>query len=62
MFNQLKMKWNELKRQALKHGFQFVKHDEYYNTTTGVTVQIERHGSQEVRKGLASKLRKQIGF
>ena len=34
MFNQLKMKWNELKRQALKHGFQFVKHgkehDEYY--------------------------------
>lgn len=29
---------------------------------TGVTVQIERHGSQEVRKGLAYKLRKQIGF
>ena len=29
------MKWNVLKRQALKHGFQFVKHgkehDEYYN-------------------------------
>ena len=42
MFNQLKMKWNELKRQALKHGFQFVKHgkehDEYYNPITGVTV------------------------
>lgn len=60
------MKWNELKRQALKHGFQFVKHgkehDEYRNSKTGVTVQIERHGSQEVRKGLASKLRKQIGF
>ena len=66
MFNQLKMKWNELKRQALKHGFQFVKHgkehDEYYNPTTGVTVQIERHGSQEVRKGLAFRLKKQIGF
>lgn len=60
------MKWNELKRQALKHGFQFVKHgkehDEYYNPSIGVTVQIERHGSKEVRKGLASKLRKQIGF
>lgn len=58
------MKWNELKKQAVKHGFQFVKHgkehDEYYNPTTGITVQIERHG--EVRKGLASKLRKQIGF
>lgn len=54
------MKWNELKKQALKHGFQFVKHgkehDEYYNPTTGVTVQIERHGSQEVRKGLAFRL------
>ena len=38
------------------------EHDEYYNPTTGITVQIERHGSQEERKGLASKLRKQIGF
>lgn len=60
------MKWNELKRQAIKHGFRFVKHgkehDEYRNQETGVIVQIERHGSQEVRKGLASKLRKQIGF
>lgn len=60
------MKWNELKRQALKHGFLFVKHgkehDEYHNPETGVTVQIERHGSQEVRKGLAARLRKQIGF
>ena len=38
------------------------EHDEYNNPTTGITVQIERHGSQEVRKGLTSKLRKQIGF
>lgn len=60
------MKWNELKKQALKNGFQFVRHgaehDEYYNSKTGVTVQLERHGSQEARKGLAYKLRKQIGF
>ncbi len=60
------MKWNELKRQALKHGFKFVKHgkehDEYCNDTTGVTIQIERHGSQEVRKGLYLRLKKQIGF
>ena len=39
-----KMKWNELKRQALKHGVRFVKHgkehDEYYNPLTGVAVQI----------------------
>ena len=58
------MKWNELKRQALKHGFvkHGKEHDESYTQATGVTVQIERHGSQEVRKGLAAKLRKQIGF
>lgn len=56
------MKWNELKKQALKHGVQFVRHgkehDEYYNPKTGVTVQLERHGSQEVRKGLAFRLKK----
>ena len=60
------MNWNELKKKALKNGFQYVRHgkehDEYYNPVTGVTVQLERHGSQEVRKGLAAKLRKQIGF
>lgn len=58
------MKWNELKRQALKHGFvkHGKEHDEYYNPTTGITLQIERHGSQEERKGLAAKSRKQIGF
>lgn len=60
------MNWNEIKKQALKHGFVFVKHggkhDEYYNPQTGISVQIERHWSQEVRKGLASRLKKQIGF
>ncbi len=60
------MKWNELKRQALKHGFRFVKHgkehDEYHNPVTGVTVQLERHGAAEAKKGIALKLRKQIGF
>ena len=64
MFNQLKMKW--IKKTGIKTGGVFVKHskehDEYNNPTTGITVQIERHGSQEVRKGLTSKLRKQIGF
>ena len=54
------------KKQALKQGFLFMKHskehDEYYNPTTGITVQIERHGSQEERKGLAAKSRKQIEF
>ncbi|MCM1079721.1 MAG: type II toxin-antitoxin system HicA family toxin [Bacteroidales bacterium] len=60
------MNWNELKRKAVKHGFVFRKHggkhDEYYNPKTNVVIQIERHWNQEVRKGLAEKLRKEIGF
>lgn len=60
------MNWHELTVKAKEHGFVFVKHgkkhDEYYNPTTGVTIQIERHGSQEVRKGLQARLKKIIGF
>jgi predicted RNA binding protein YcfA (HicA-like mRNA interferase family) len=60
------MKWNEIKRLAIKNGFKFVKsggrHDEYYNETTGKTIQIERHWSQEVRPGLMKRLKKDIGF
>lgn len=60
------MNWNEMRRKAVEHGFEFVahrgKHDEYYNSHTGVTIMIERHWSQEVRKGLMNRLRKAIGF
>jgi len=60
------MKWNELKKIATQHGFKFVKnrgkHDEYYNPETDVSIMLERHGSQEVRKGIYHKLKKQIGF
>lgn len=60
------MNWNEIKRLAIKHGFRFVghgkKHDEYRNDETGKTIQIERHWSQEVRKGLMTRLKKDIGF
>lgn len=60
------MNWNELKKKAVKAGFVFVKHgarhDEYYNPKTKKTIQLERHWSQEVRKGLASKLKREIGF
>ena len=38
------------------------KHDIYIHKTTGLQLPIERHWSQEVRKGLLSKLKKQIGF
>lgn len=60
------MKWNELRRIAIDHGFQEVKHrgnhDEYFNPETKVTILLERHWSQEVRPGLLNKLKRQIGF
>lgn len=60
------MNWNEMKKQAEKHGFIFHKHrgnhDEYYNPETKRTILLERHWSQEVRKGLMNKLKKEIGF
>lgn len=60
------MKWNEMKRKAIEHGFIYVSHrgshDEYYNPETKKTIMIERHWSQEVRPGLMKKLKKEIGF
>ncbi len=60
------MKWNELKRIAIKHGFVFYRelkgHDIYMNPETGAKIMLERHQSQEVRAGLMHKLKKEIGF
>ncbi len=60
------MKWNELVKIAKAHGYKFVKHgdqhDLYYNEEKGDMLWVERHGSQEVRKGLMMRLKKQIGF
>ena len=53
------MNWNELRKKAIKYGFEFLehgkKHDAYIN-------RIERHWNQEVRSGLMNKLKKDIGF
>lgn len=60
------MKWSELERKAVKHGFKFErhgkKHDIYYNPQTEIRIEIERHGSTEVRNGLYNDLKKKIGF
>lgn len=60
------MKWKELIKIAEAHGFEFrahgKKHDRYYNAERGIEIMVERHGSQEVRKGLLQRLKKQIGF
>lgn len=60
------MTWKELETIARAHGYKFVshgkKHDKYVNAEKGSIIQIERHWSQEVRKGLLNALKKEIGF
>lgn len=60
------MKWKELIKIAEAHGYQFKshgkKHDRYYNPEKDDEILVERHGSQEVRKGLLMALKKRIGF
>ena len=60
------MKWSELKRKAMQLGWVLVregkKHEIYAHPDKDYEIQLERHGSQEIKKGLFSKLKKQIGF
>ena len=60
------MKWAELIKIAKEHGYRFVahgkKHDFYFNDETKEKLIVERHGSQEIRKGLMKDLKKKIGF
>lgn len=60
------MNWNEVKRAAIKAGFQYerhgARHDIYRHPETGKAIQLERHWSQEVRPGLLKALKKVIGF
>lgn len=59
------MKWNELIKIAIQKGYCLhshgKKHDIYVNDK-GERLIIERHGSQEIRKGMMKDLKKQIGF
>ena len=60
------MKWSELKRIAKEKGWYLVKHgarhDIYLHPEREDILCIERHGSQEIKKGLYEKLKKQVGF
>ena len=60
------MKWNELRRIAEKNGWYFWrsggKHDLYKHPEKEDILEIERHGSQEIRTGIYYKLKKLIGF
>lgn len=61
-----KMKWSELRKKAEAAGWRLhrngAKHDIYMHPDKDYLIQIERHGSQEVKTGLFNKLKKQIGF
>jgi hypothetical protein len=60
------MKWKELIKIAIEKGYKFdshcKKHDLYIHEVTGDQLFVERHGSQEIRKGLMHSLKKKIGF
>lgn len=59
------MNWNEMRREAVTHGYKFLKHGgkhDIYVNDAGTRILLERHWKQEVRPGLMKKLRKDIGF
>ncbi|DBA55318.1 HicA-like toxin-antitoxin protein [Porphyromonas phage phage019b_ATCC49417] len=60
------MKWNELRRIAEKKGWVLhrsgANHDIYRHPEKPGTIQIGRHGKQEIAPGTFNKLKKQIGF
>ncbi len=59
------MKWSELRRLAEERGWYLVRrgrHDVYAHDGFDYRIELERHGSKEVKEGLLFKLKKQIGF
>ena len=60
------MRWNELRKIIEKHGWYLwregTNHDIYRHPQRKEPLLIERHQSQEVRKGLLNKIKKQVGF
>jgi predicted RNA binding protein YcfA (HicA-like mRNA interferase family) len=60
------MKWSELRKKAIQHGWYLIRngkeHDIYAHHDKDYQIQIARHKSKEVKTGLYTKLKKQIGF
>lgn len=60
------MKWNELRRIAEENGWRLFRHganhDIYRHPEKDEAILIGRHGSEEIKKGTFSTLKKQIGF
>lgn len=63
---ELDMKWSEMRTKAEENGWMLErhgkKHDIYYHPDKDFKIQLERHGVQEVKKGLYHDLKKKIGF
>lgn len=60
------MKWNELRRIAERNGWSLIRygsnHDIYGHPDKDYSIQICRHGSEEIANGTFHKLKKQIPF
>ena len=61
------MKWNELKRIAIKKGWKLLReganHEIYVHPDRPTErLTIGRHGKEEIKPGLYKSLKKQIGF
>jgi len=60
------MKWSELRRIAIRMGWYLERHgsnhDIFAHKRKDFKIQISRHGSDEIMKGLEKKLKKQIGL
>lgn len=60
------MKWSELRKNAERYGWYLwkhgAKHDIYRHPERDYPIIMERHSSEEIKKGLYNKLKKQIGL
>ena len=60
------MKASELTRMAKRNGCYIkrhgAEHDIWFNPITGCTAQIPRHGSKDVSKGTADRIKKDLGL
>lgn len=60
------MKWNELKKMAIKKGWYLhrngANHDIYRHPDRKDSLLIGRHGKEEIKNGTYNQIKKQIGL
>lgn len=64
--NQKEMRWNELRKLAEAKGWVLKRHganhDIYCHPEKDYSIQIGRHGTEEIKNGTFAKLKKDIGL